>query len=327
MLSVFSQVERDGTVSANEFADLKTVTGNAWFFRTNDYVNVLANDIVLGNAANAHYQGAALGNLSAGSSAAQLDKLVHKWFLGDDHPTTMAGVTYQQTSGSLFPHTPTYTDVQQGMVGDCYLVSSLGEAALKNPGLITNMFIVNGDGTYTVRFYHNGAPDYVTVDSKLPVDARGNFVYADMGMSTHSASTPLWVALAEKAYAQMNESGWLRANLGDHGHNSYDAISSGNMTDALTHITNQHSAYSAVNASTFMAALNAGKLITFGTYSQPVDKAIVGGHAYAVLSYNPTTQMVYLFNPWGVSNPWAPGIVGLNWEQMKNDFFGMEYTV
>ena len=50
------------------------------------YVQVLAGDVVNGNPANAHYQGAPLGNLAAGSSAAQLDDLIDKWFYGTDLP-------------------------------------------------------------------------------------------------------------------------------------------------------------------------------------------------------------------------------------------------
>mgnify|MGYP007071135499 CR=1 FL=1 len=45
-------------------------------------------------------------------------------------------------------------------------------AALKNPSAITSMFTVNGDGTYTVRFYNGTQTAYVTVDSMLPTDAR-----------------------------------------------------------------------------------------------------------------------------------------------------------
>ena len=42
------------------------------------------------------------------------------------------------------------------------------------------MFINNGDGTYTVRFYYNGTADYVTVNSSLP-NYYGTLIYADYG--------------------------------------------------------------------------------------------------------------------------------------------------
>src|SRR5262249_41469642 len=160
------------------------------------YVQVLSQNIVLGDSANAHYQGAALGNLAVGSTGTQLEKLVDKWFLGTDHPTASG---YHQVTGSLFGASgPLYTDIQQGGLGDCGLMSSLAEVAYRSPSTITSMFIVNGDSTYTVRFYHGTTARYVTIDSQLP---------------TGEAGTPngLWVALAEKAYAQMNEEGWLDA--------------------------------------------------------------------------------------------------------------------
>ena len=34
------------------------------------------------------------------------------------------------------------------------------------------MFIVNGDGTYTVRFNNGSQSQYVTVDSYLPTNGR-----------------------------------------------------------------------------------------------------------------------------------------------------------
>ena len=57
-----------------------------------------------------------------------------------------------QAKGSLFPQTPSHNDEYQGELGDCYFISSLGMIADNNPQAIENMFINNGDGTYTVRF-------------------------------------------------------------------------------------------------------------------------------------------------------------------------------
>jgi hypothetical protein len=60
--------------------------------------------------------------------------------------------------------------------------------------------------------------------------------------------------------------------------------------------------------------------------THPADSSIVGNHAYAVINYNKATGQVTLFNPWGINNGAAPGLVTLNWSQLQNDFFGMEYT-
>ncbi len=159
MLQILDSVEAKGTLSAADFADLKTLVSNASYYNMPDYVRVLATDVVDGNTANATYLGASLGNLAAGSSTTQFSDLIGKWFLGSDLPTlTSTGYAYMQASGSLFPQTPSHTNEYQGELGDCYFISSLGMIADSNPQAIENMFVNNGDGTYTVRFYTYSAP-------------------------------------------------------------------------------------------------------------------------------------------------------------------------
>ena len=68
MLAIFGQVERQGPLSATDFSDLKSLVNTAALFTAN-YVQQLSQDVVNGNTANAHYQGQALGNLTAGASA------------------------------------------------------------------------------------------------------------------------------------------------------------------------------------------------------------------------------------------------------------------
>src|SRR5271157_3581361 len=167
MQILFSVGNEDGVVDATDFNDLKTILADASIFHIPGYVQVLAGDVINGNPANASYQGTLLGNLTAGSSATTLHLLVDKWFLGTDHPATT--YAYQSFAGSLFVNNPTYTDMQQGNLGDCYLIASLGALAKSSVKAIQNMFIDNGDNTWTVRFYVGGTttPDYVTVDRYL----------------------------------------------------------------------------------------------------------------------------------------------------------------
>jgi hypothetical protein len=332
MIALFREVETGG-VTATEMADLKKIVGTNALFGSGNYVQVLSNDVVNGNTANAHYQGAALGNLTVGSSAAQLDKLMSKWFLGTDHPVGKSDWgttfnTYAQASGQLFAHAPVYADVVQGGVGDCYFVSSLGETALKNPNAITSMFIVNGDGTYTVRFYNNGKADYVTVDGKLPVDSYGRLVFAGMGAMANNPKNTLWVALAEKAYVQMNESGWLRPAYMGGGTNVYTGISGGYIADALKQITGQATTgfQSLSSPNLLLNAWLGGKEIGLASNSTPVSASIVGGHAYAIVGYNATTQQYTLFNPWGVNNTSKPGLVNMTFAQIQANFAYFDQT-
>ena len=235
MISIFNVVEQAGAITSAEMADLQAIVNDTALFGGANYVQVLSSDVVLGNTANAHYQGAALGNLAVGSSATQLTDLVDKWFLGTDHPTATDDFgntyTYSQVSGVLFgANGPSYTDVRQGEIGDCYFLASLAEIALQNPTAITGMFIVNGDGTYTVRFFNGSQAQYVTVDQQLPTTSCGTLIFDGLGSSATSASNVLWVALAEKAYVEINECGWIRPSSWGGGLNVYTDISGATPT-------------------------------------------------------------------------------------------------
>lgn len=328
MLGLFNEVKKDGKVSAVEFSDLKAVANNQKLFGTNDYVYVLTRDVVLGNVANRTYAGAALGNLAANSTGAHLDKLVGKWFLGTDRPKASVGSTnfsYTIVNGQLFGESgPQYSDVRQGSVGDCYYVGVLAEIAYRDQNAIRNMFIVNGDGTYTVRFFNNGKADYVTVDSQLPVSQSGRLVFANMGSLASSTSNVLWVALAEKAYAQMNEAGWLRVGLSGNGQNAYQAIAGGLFSQAMKQVTNVNTTNYQMNSKAtltqFVTAFNSGKMIGFATKTSGTQANVVGGHQYVVVGYDAKTQQITLFNPWGVNNGSSkPGLVTMSWSQIQSN--------
>ena len=169
-------------------------------------MQVLAGDVVNGNPANAYLPGQTLGNLAAGSSAAQLNKLVDKWFLGADHPATRLDYVVG-LAGSLFVDGPAYNDWTRATWATATSSPRWERSPTSSAAAIQNMFIDNGDNTWTVRFYYNGTADYVTVDRMLPTSSRHASIYANYGAHSTSASTELWMALAEKAYAQWNETG------------------------------------------------------------------------------------------------------------------------
>jgi hypothetical protein len=318
MLGIFNEVEQQGAVTAVELGDLQAIAQNSALFSGVAYVQNLSAKVALGNPANAKYQGATLGNLAAGNSADHLEDLVDKWFLGLDHPSsTIGGVTYAyaRASASLFPYAPVYTDVRQGVAGDCYLLGGLAEIAMQNPSALRNMFIVNGDGTYTVRFYNGRQADYVTVDSYLPTYTNGNYVFANNGQSLANTNIALWVPLAEKAYAQINEEGWLRTG----GQNSYASLNLGWPNDVFTQVTAKPAAgnlqlTSTLNFFQFVVAYQTGSMLCFISNYAPANPLIASNHVYAVVSYDAATRSVLVFNPWGIDNgSAAPGLVRLSW--------------
>src|SRR5262249_25616108 len=135
-----------------------------------------------------------------------------------------AGLTYTLVAGTLFGAGVNFADVKQGEVSDCYFVAALSDIAYRSPATIHNAFIDNGDGTFTVRFLHNGTPDYVTVDKYLPETSAGILWYAGMGWKANNTANKLWAPLLEKAYAQLAESGWSR---GPGLANAYASIANG----------------------------------------------------------------------------------------------------
>ncbi len=325
MLAVFDEVKRQGDVTAVELGDLQAIAGRSALFTGVAYVQNLSGKVALGNTANAHYQGEALGNLAAGDSAEHLEKLVNKWFLGLDRPDSTMGTktyVYAEAKASLFPYAPVYTDVRQGSCADCYLLGGLAEIAMHNRGAIQNMFIVNGDGTYTVRFYNGRQADYATVDSYLPANADGNYVFANQGQSLEDTTIALWLPLAEKAYAQINEEGWLRSD----GQNTYASIEYGWPNHVFTQVTGVRAAGDLKldkpeNFVQFVTAYRAGSMLCLLSRQTPTDPLIGGNHVYAVVSYDAAARSVLVFNPWGINNGSnKAGLVWLTWAQVTANY-------
>ncbi len=328
VMALFSQVAATGVVDSTELSDLRLIVSNASMFNMPDYVSNLANKVVNGNTANATYQGAALGNLTVGSSGQQLTQLTNKWFLGLDRPVaTIGGTTYsyQYAQGSLFVGGPSYTDIRQGYVGTCYLLAGLAETAYRTPSVIQNMFIDNGDGTYTVRYYNNGRAEYTTVDRYLPVNQYGQLVFASMGERANNAGNELWVALAEKAYAQLNASGWIRSQS----QNSYSALAAGYVGDAFKQITGRASSIgNTLSVSGIIAAYDSGSLIALATkFGGQLAPGVASGHAYALVGFDPTSQKFTLFNTWGINNGTIPGTLTLSAAEIQQSFLYWDRTL
>ena len=310
MMQILRSAGNDGTVSANELVDLRTIVGSGSLFAMPSFVRELAKDVVNANPANLKFKGASAGNLAAGSSSTLLNNLVDKWFMGADEPEIKgSGLAYRTANGNLFNGTPSRADAKQGYLGDCYFIASVAAIADSNATAVRNMFIDNGDGTYTVRFF-NGSADYVTVNRRLPSFSNGTLGYSGLGQSITTTATTLWIALAEKAYAQWNETG----NSGRDGTNRYGSIEGGWMSNVNRQVLGYNSSnfsFATTSKQTLMDALASGRAVTLGTTSNP-GSGFVGGHAYIITGYNASTDTFSTFNPWG--NTHAPAA---SWAQLQ----------
>jgi hypothetical protein len=316
-------VEAGGKVAKADLNDLIAIGNPTSGFDMPDDVRDLASDVVGHNPANRSYKGMTLGNLKAGDSSAKLEKLVDKWFYGDDLPAIDAHAQYEEITGSLFVDGPSFTDVRQGDVGDCYLMCSLSEVAVQDPAAIENMFIDNDDGTFAVRFFEQGVARYVTVNEELPVDIEfGGAEYAGFGGG--SEPIELWVALAEKAYCQLNQEGWIERN----GHDSYQGINSGSPAAAIAQITGSSTQFTPIKTNSPSTVLDTiandfqdGHAVTFVTKNKGTAANVVGDHSYAMIGYDSATQEVTLYNPWGLDNGTSfPGEITLSWTDLVHSF-------
>lgn len=114
---------------------------------------------------------------------------------GPSYPAGLALVDY--SARPLFSTAgPKGSDINQGQVSDCKVVSGLAALARDNgPGdswAIRRAMVDFGDGTYGVRLGNV----FYRVDSRLPAQASGAPNYANYG-----PQNSIWVAVAEKAIA------------------------------------------------------------------------------------------------------------------------------
>jgi hypothetical protein len=324
-------------LSASQLADLKLIAANLNNgMSTSSYLTYEMQALVNGNAANATWTGGAasaiaLGNLSTSTNQTQLAELIGKWFMGTDLPSskvilgnTSFSVSYSASTKPLFASGgASMNDINQGYLGDCYLLASLAEVAKQEQSVISSMFTVNGNGTYGVRFYVNGVARYVTVNASL---ANGGSIFNNGG-------SDIWGSLAEKAYAELQASGVYTGNSINYG-NSYTTIGNGGAPEfALEAITGATSitdfrasggswakvvynssfgmtGYTTGNATasvlaTIVADLAMGDDVILSSYTNAKDASgkttLVANHAMSIYGYDSATGMLMVRNPWGTA--------------------------
>ena len=326
------------TLSAGQISDLKTIAADLNVGETaSSYVTYVANALIGGNAANAKWTGGAastgaLGNLAVGSTATQVVELDGKWFLGTDLPSStvaMSGaatfsVSYSAVANPAFgAGGPSMNDINQGYLGDCYMLASLAEVAKQEPSLIQSMITNNGNNTYGVRFFYGGSAQYVTVNDSL-ADGGGVF----------NSGTNIWASLVEKAYAQVQASGDITGNNVNYG-NSFSTIGNGGAPEyALEEITgastitdfyangsswsryaysNTFSVQSASSGfttasvlATLATDLAGGSDVVLSSRTQSADSrgyiTLVANHALSIYGYDSATGQLEIRNPWGTES-------------------------
>lgn len=213
-------------------------------------------------------------------------------------------------SDELFEGMPDYRSVQQGQIGNCFLLSAIVALAAKNPQAIKNMIKENPDGSYTVTF--PGKPPV-----KVPA-------LTDAEKAMASKSNGLWVAVLEKAYAKLSQGGDHPLEPGFMGSvdSGLDPFSKNGRAEGIF----LSGAKPGDIRLKLIKAVKEGRLIEAGCMN-PKLKGLVAGHAYTVLSFDEKSDRMTLRNPWGDTEPGADGkndgIFVLTFSDFMANFFSL----
>ena len=343
-------------LTQGELSDLQTIAANLKIdngLSVSSYLAYVFNALANSNPANADWTGGlagpvTLGNLEVDSSQTQLGELIGKWFQGTDLPPdsffyaeendTYNNITYPTVSNALFGASgPSKDDINQGVMGDCYFLASCAEVAAMNPTHIESMFSNNGNGTYGVRFYYDGAPEYVTVNMSL----------ADGGKLFNKAPD-IWASLAETAWAEFQA---INPDTGVSGYNdgnSWNSIGNGGSggcaLEALTgasKITEFWGSSGAWYGETYNSSLDpnpgsytspsaASVLQTIETDLKSGDdvvldstqydfvssqyETLIQGHVMSIYAYDSSNGDLWIRNPWGTNGTNLDSYTSHYWE-------------
>ena len=127
-------------------------------------------------------------------------------------------VEYQPVDGPIYTGPVSVEDINQGYLGDCFLVAALAALAHKAPGKIRDAIRVgHKPGTYVVTLHRvsengrNYGERTIEINNVFPTKD-GQLLYAQGGKEKNEryeidefedAERPLWPAILEKAFATM----------------------------------------------------------------------------------------------------------------------------
>ncbi len=230
----FGMVTRD--------VDLVGAGGAKVALKTGDAVEVVRSDgeVLTVKAFSGH--GGAQGTIPADAFKSQ-PRLTNK-----DDKSGPEDHVFKQYEGELFlakkdaagveKKVPRVEDVDQGSIGDCYLLAAMGAVVASRPDIIQNMISYDAaTKQYTVTFQRleggKFKPVAVTVDAFLPTRAgTSRLAYAVNDQNFDPRNQALWPAIIEKAYAK-----WK---------GGYDKIVGGSGATAMEEITGTRSDYAGI---------------------------------------------------------------------------------
>jgi len=199
---------------------------------------------------------------------------------------------------------PNFREMKQGPIGDCYFFSLTGYLAAREPKKLMRMITPEPDGGYLVQFF-----DGEQVRVAAPTDAE-----ILVNNSASSLDDGIWLAVLEKALGKKMR---RLVSAPKRTSEATDAMALGGTTGLMIRLYSGHqdtkirlreSRYvrprldllrrilPQILARGMLASAEMGKKPLEGLPKTP---GLGYGHAYAILGYDPATDRIMLWNPWG----------------------------
>lgn len=304
-----------GDLTESQYNDIKNYmqqVGNVC--GTDSAVYSLFNGLMGTNGASVYWSatgdGERIGCLSEGSSATQFNQLISTWFDGANDPKSSSSGNVD--GRPLFAKGgPSINDITQGSIGDCSLLSALQAVVETAPDFIKSMIVQNPNDTYSVRFFKDGVPHWVTVD--------GNAYSSGTNSATSS-----WAAIVERANVGFEATYLNEVNDYSSLPGGYEKL--GEITgDAYTTFRAVYTTEEKWNTTDFdllkTAVLN-GQPVQFSSWDSSQNAVtgqtnLVDGHAFAIIGFDDVTNDFILANPWGAfRNDGVQGTFEASMDQM-----------
>ncbi len=201
---------------------------------------------------------------------------------------------------------PCLSDMKQGKLGDCYFISSLGVAVLRNPDAVRRMLRPRRDGSTDVFF--TGRP---------PVNIPP-LTDSEIALSSTTGDQGLWLNVLEKAFSRVTFGQSKKQQRWDI---DLDAISRGGSAGSAISIITGHAAKTVYIRShkgkgraptsrrlsalrrrfhnLLSRSIGAGALTCAATPTRGrLPKKIANHHVFAILGYDRQRRIVHMWNPW-----------------------------
>jgi hypothetical protein len=195
--------------------------------------------------------------------------------------------------------------MKQGAIGDCYFFSVTGYLAALHPRKIERMIVRQPDDSFVVHFL-----DGETIPVAAPTEAE-----MLVNNSSSSLTDGIWLCVLEKAVGQRMRAHTRKA--AKRTAEATDAMAAGGNTSLIIELYSGHRTRSVnlrdpqkANATIadlrreIPLLLEKGKLVAVSMGAHPpLGQAKVPNlgykHAYAIMGFDPKTDQVIVWNPWG----------------------------